>query len=59
MPLAGEPATGMFHNKISYSPSQPLLFLAEARGSGWGVGLPSLGGASDGVGHTQGSVVSL
>ena len=28
MPLAGKPATETFHNKISYSPSQPLLYLA-------------------------------
>ena len=27
--------------------------------SGWGAGLPSLGGASGGVGHTQGAVGSL
>lgn len=35
-PLAGKPATEMLHNKMLYSPSQPLLFLTGARGSGWG-----------------------
>ena len=49
----------MLHNKMLYSPSQPLLFLTEARGSGWGLWPPGLVGASDRVGRTQGSVGSL
>ena len=43
----------MFHNKISYSPRQPLLYLAEGRGSGWELWLPGLVGASDHVGRTR------
>ena len=49
----------MLHNKMLYSPSQPLLFLTEARGSGWGLWPPGLVGASDRLGRTQGSVGSL
>ena len=52
MPLARKPATEMFHNKILYFPSQPLLYLAEDRGSGWGLWLPDLGGASNSVSPT-------
>ena len=37
----------------------PLSLLAEARVNGWGVLLPSLGGASGSVGHTQGALGSL
>ena len=46
----------MFHNKILYFPSQPLLYLAEGRGSGWGLWLPDLGGASNTVSPTVGAV---
>ena len=49
----------MFHNKFSYSPSQPLLFLAEGRGSVSGLWLPGLEGASNSVGLTQGAVGRL
>lgn len=56
MPFAGKPATEMFHNKILYFPSQPLLYLAEGRGSGWGLWLPDLGGASNTVSPTVGAV---
>ena len=52
MPLARKPATEMFHSKILYFPSQPLLYLAEDRGSGWGLWLPDLGGASNSVSPT-------
>ena len=52
MPLSRKPATEMFHNKILYFPSQPLLYLAEDRGSGWGLWLPDLGGASNSVSPT-------
>lgn len=49
----------MFSYKPPYSPSHAPLFLAEARGSGWGVGLPSLVGVSGSVAHTEGAVGSL
>ena len=49
----------MFRNKILYSPSQPFLFLTEARGSGWELWLPGLVGASDSVSHIQGMVSTL
>ena len=58
MPLAGKPVTEMFHNKI-YFPSQPLLYLAEGRGSGWELWLPDLGGASNTVSPTEGAVGTL
>ena len=57
--FAGQPTTTMLSYKPPYSPSHAPLFLAEARGSGWGVGLPALVGASGGVSHTQGVVGSL
>ena len=57
--FAGQSTTAMFCYKPPYSPSHAPLFLAEARGSGWRVGLPSLVRASGGVGHTQGVVFSL
>lgn len=52
--FAGQPTT-MLSYKPPYSPSHTPLFLAEARGRGWGVGLPGLVGVSGGVGHTWGS----
>ena len=55
--LLGSPQQRSY--KPPYSPSHAPLFLAEARRSGWGVGLPSLVGASGGVSHTQGVVGSL
>ena len=57
--IAGQSTTAMLYYEPPYSPSHAPLFLAEARGSGWGVGLPSLVGASGGVSHTQGVVGSL
>lgn len=53
--IAGQSTTAMLYYEPPYSPSHAPLFLAEARGSGWGVGLPSLVGASSSVGHTRGS----
>ena len=52
--LLGSPQQRCLIN-LHILPATPPLFLAEARGSGWGVGLPSLVGASSGVGHTRGS----
>ena len=57
--FAGQSTTTMLSYKLPYSPSHAPLFLAEARGSGWGVGLPALVGAAGSVGHTQGVVGSL
>ena len=56
--LLGSPQQRCLIN-LHILPATPPLFLAEARGSGCGVGLPSLVGVSCGVGHTQGVVGSL
>ena len=57
--IAGQSTATMFSYKPPYSPSHAPLFLSEARGSGWGVGLPSLVGACGSVAHTEGAVGSL
>ena len=59
MPRARKTAAEMLYNKFSYSPSQPLLFLAEGRGSVSGLWRPGLEGASNSVGLTQGAVGTL
>ena len=46
--LAGQPTAKIFKYTSPDTPSQPLLFLGEARGSDWGhiLGVPNKGGAS-------------
>ena len=56
--FAGHPQQQCFVINLHILPATPLFFLLR-RGSGWGVGLPALVGASGGVSHTQGVVGSL